>query len=227
MRGDRGAQSWGFCGSPPHTHSPLQWALSFPASEKWLPIPETSPDIYIEAVSRNFLENSPFSTHSHFKGRSKTPKLVASLASLKWLLESWPGGNKAQMRTSLQESQTCYGGGARASVSHSLFLYPVLCTCDWAAYLMAHVTPLLPGLQRLRAAPRMIHSSYAWQGRLSILASHSCSQNPGLAMLGPLPHPLWAFAHSPLSASSSSRVLWGTSASSRPFVQNCVAPALL
>lgn len=63
---------------PPHkaqpATQPLQWTLSFPTSEKGFPIPETTPDIYTEAVSRNFLEHSPFSTHSHFKGRSKPPK---------------------------------------------------------------------------------------------------------------------------------------------------------
>ena len=63
---------------PPHKAwpeaQPLHWTPGFPTSEKGFPIPETPPDISMEAVSRNFLEHSPFSTHSHFKGRSKTPK---------------------------------------------------------------------------------------------------------------------------------------------------------
>lgn len=78
--GESGAELWGCVGGPswpgpfpPLYPSPLQRALSFPAPEKQFPIPKTSPDIYIEAASRNFLENS-FSAHSHFKGKSKTPK---------------------------------------------------------------------------------------------------------------------------------------------------------
>lgn len=44
------------------------------------------------------------------KEKARPLKLVASVASLKWLLESWSGGNKAQKRTLLQdpsELQTC------------------------------------------------------------------------------------------------------------------------
>ena len=87
--------------SAPPLH-PRTAPCSFPALEKQFPVPETAPDIYIEAATKNFLENSSFSAHSHFK-EARPLKLVASVAPLKWLLESGSGGNKAQKRPLLQD----------------------------------------------------------------------------------------------------------------------------
>ena len=132
--------------SAPPLH-PRTAPCSFPALEKQFPVPETAPDIYIEAATKNFLENSSFSAHSHFK-EARPLKLVASVAPLKWLLESGSGGNKAQKRPLLQdpsELQTRLGGEGGQCLSFlegdgsgacswvhfcPLLLSPVICTCD-------------------------------------------------------------------------------------------------
>lgn len=90
---ERRARSSGGCGGPPAGQalppSPISSPLhprtapcSFPALEKQFPVPETSPDIYTEAATKNFLEKSS-STHSHFKGRSQTPKAGGLCGSFK------------------------------------------------------------------------------------------------------------------------------------------------
>lgn len=91
---EKGEELWGaVLGGPqlarpfPHPHQhplhPRTAPCSFSALEKQFPVPETSPDIYIEAATRNFLENSSFSAHSHFKGRSQTPKAGGLCGSFK------------------------------------------------------------------------------------------------------------------------------------------------
>lgn len=82
---------------------------------KTRPQEKASPDVYIEATPCDFV------THSYFKGRRRTPQAGGGLwSSPKRGFQSWPGGDKAQTKTSLQdhlERQSCTGTEATSSAS--------------------------------------------------------------------------------------------------------------